>query len=484
MKNTNVELMPHLTKDVVEGINGFKLCSYLIALEGWRRGLSLEWYKDETSKCKMHRAGGSTQGKYFSLTSDEKTHYFFRSRGDKVSNETVRICQNKEKTKKILDDQNVPIPKGEIFDVNDDQIYVYAQDIGFPVVIKPLSGSMGRGVYTNISNFDELKNAIGDFKKRYNYKGIIVEKHYYGKEYRVYVVGDNVIGATNRVPANIQGDGVNTVRDLIEIKNKVRESNPYLKPKPIKVDYEVKLALKNNGLEMNSVLRKGETLSLREISNLSAGGDPLEATSDLSDDVKRIAVNALKVLPSIPHAGVDIIIDPNANEKAVVLEVNPTAEISFHAFPWEGEPKDVPSAIVDYYFPETISAKKSLNYFDYHSLIEPLKTWSTDAVNVSPAPTKDLYFKRYRVTGKIHKVGYMTFIRRQALKNDIQGYIKRTNSNDVEILVANPEEAKLDEFHKICYKGSKKSKVKAVKEIESSIVEQPFKLGFQIISLE
>ena len=101
MKNINVELMPNLTKAVVGDITGFKLCSYLVALEGWRRGLKLTWYKDETSACKMHRAGGSTQGKFFSLSSNERTHYFFRSRGDKVANKAVTICQKKEETKEI-----------------------------------------------------------------------------------------------------------------------------------------------------------------------------------------------------------------------------------------------------------------------------------------------------------------------------------------------------------------------------------------------
>ena len=48
MKKDEVQLFPHLNHDVVKDISGFKLCSYLVALEGWRRGLELKWYKDET----------------------------------------------------------------------------------------------------------------------------------------------------------------------------------------------------------------------------------------------------------------------------------------------------------------------------------------------------------------------------------------------------------------------------------------------------
>ncbi|GAB3058651.1 acylphosphatase [Virgibacillus ainsalahensis] len=482
MKRMNVELMSNLPKDVVADISGFKLCSYLVALEGWRRGLKLTWYKDETSMCKLDRMNSSTQGKFFSLSSGTNTHYFFRSRGDKVANNTVRICQDKEKTKSLIAEKDVPVPKGGIFQMDDSKMFDYAEDIGFPVVIKPVNGSMGKGVFTNIRNKEELQNARNEFRTRFRYNELILEKHYHGKEYRIYVVGDKVIGATNRVPANIQGDGVHSIDKLIKMKNKERKNNPYLNPKPIKVDYEIKLALKNNDLEMDSILADGETLSLREKSNLSAGGDPLEATDELSKEVKQIAVDTLKALPSIPHAGVDIIVDPEAGEKGVVLEVNATAEIGFHVFPWEGKAKDVPGAIIDYYFPDTAGLKKSPFYFDYHSVIEPLRTWAANEVTIASIPEEKIYAKQFNASGKVQKVGYMNFIRRQALKNGLQGYSRKRGDKEIEIVVMGIDKQVLDKFIDICYKGSKKSKVELVKEKEVEIGDKPFKLGFEIIS--
>src|SRR5699024_4134614 len=161
---------------------------------------------------------------------------------------------------------------------------------------------------------------------------------------------------------------------LIKLKNEERQGNPYLKSKPIKVDYEIKLALEEKGLTLDSVIGDGETLGLRKVSNLSAGGDPLDSTDELTDEVKHVAVDGLNALPAIPHAGVDVIVEPEDNKKGVILEVNATAEIAFHMFPWEGKGRDVSGAIIDYYFPETINVKKSLWYFDFHSVLEPLKT--------------------------------------------------------------------------------------------------------------
>src|SRR5699024_574803 len=112
-----------------------------IAYEGWRRGLTLKWYYDETQECKLHKLNSSTHGKFFSLTDGIKTHYFFRSRGDKVANKTVNICQNKEKTKQLLKKENIPVPEGKEFPITfHSDIIRYAESIGYPVVLKPLNG--------------------------------------------------------------------------------------------------------------------------------------------------------------------------------------------------------------------------------------------------------------------------------------------------------------------------------------------------------
>lgn len=472
----------HLNKEVVSDIKGFQLDAYLIALEGWRRGLILKWYKDETEQCTLHRLNSSTHGKFFSLSSDKRTHYFFRSRGDMVSNEAVRLCQNKEKTKQYLAKRKVPVPLGEVFKIKDrNAIITYAKKIGFPVIVKPVSGSMGKGVFTDIKSADELKEVLSILKSTLKYTNYLVEKFYPGQEYRVYVVGDQVIGAMNRLPANITGNGTNTISELIEMKNKARKKNPYLQRKPIKVDYEISQTLKTKGYQLDTVLEKGEIIYLRNISNLSAGGDPISASHELSNKVKKVAVKALKALPSIPQGGVDIIVDPLNNKKCVVLEINATAEISFHPFPLEGEPQDVPAAIIDYYFPETTKNKKTSFYFDFPSILEPLKSWVTDEIKVSQPIEGEVYGKRYVVEGKVVKVGYMNRMKREALQRNLYGYAKQIDKSKIEMIIYGTDRDELEAFYKICKKGSKKSKVTNVVS-EDLVINEPIKMGFDVIS--
>src|SRR5699024_7498971 len=185
---------------------------------------------------------------YSYLTHEQLPHSFLRPQADQVSNRHAQICQKKDKTKPYLAKKNVPLPAGAIFQAtDDDKIVQYAKKIGFPVVIKPISGSMGRGVYTDIKDEDALIEILDNLRSTLKYSEYMVEKHYPGNEYRVYVVGDHVAGAINRLPANITGDGKNDVQTLIKLKNRERKKNPYLARKPIKVDHEVRQSLKNAG---------------------------------------------------------------------------------------------------------------------------------------------------------------------------------------------------------------------------------------------
>src|SRR5690625_698195 len=155
-----------LTKKMVRRISGFNLDAYLIALEGWRRGLTLNWYLDPAQETALKIIGFFPLGKSFSLQSKEKKHFFYRSRGDKVANEAVDIGTNKQQTREKLKEANVPTPKGKGFDVNKvDEMVKYAANIGYPVVAKPTLGSLGKGVTTNIQSEKELIKAIDQDRK-------------------------------------------------------------------------------------------------------------------------------------------------------------------------------------------------------------------------------------------------------------------------------------------------------------------------------
>ena len=228
MKNIRGVSLPQLPNEIVRNARKTRLDAFAVALEGWRRGLKLKWYtKDSEHFQDMIIFGVNPPGRLFSLSSEKRTHYFFRTRGDKVTNEAVELAADKGVTKEILEKINVPVPKGKGFsaEATDEEIISYSKTIDFPLVFKPTDASLGMGVVTNINSHEEFLKALQYVRHDLGYGEVIVEQHVEGKEFRVYVIDDKVIAAYNRIPANITGDGTHTIEELIELKSYERRQN-------------------------------------------------------------------------------------------------------------------------------------------------------------------------------------------------------------------------------------------------------------------
>src|SRR5699024_38645 len=272
-----------------------------------------------------------------------------------------------------------------------------------------------------------------------------------------------------------------TIKQLIKEKNKIRKLNPYLAAKPIQIDDDIKRNLQKLGMTEQSILEKGKKVFLRTLSNLSAGGDPIDETDHLPNEVKQIAIDSLKVLPSIPHAGVDIIVNEDRPSESVLLEVNATAEIAFHLFPITGKSRDVPKAIVDYYFTKTTKRKKSQFYFDYESLLEPLRTWSAAEISVMLAPRKKLNGMKYIIEGDFDRDSFKEWIKRLALRRKLHGYIKDLTDNKVEVFVVGTNPKRFETFLKVIEKGNKTTTINNIKYEAIKIKDTDyFQIGFQI----
>src|SRR5690625_3185869 len=281
-----------LTKPMLRGVRGYNLDGYLIALEGWRRGLELTWYKDLSEVSDLKLIGFNPLGKSFSLFCKKtgKRHYFYRSRGDKVSNLSVDIVHDKHLAKKKLTKANVPTPRGITFQRSTENIEVIKliekQGLNYPLVLKPVYGSLGKGVVTNLQNNDELSSGLKYVKENFDYDEWIIEEHIEGDDYRVYVIDDQVVAATKRIPANIIGDGILSIKELIEKKNSVRKKNLDLSHKLIKInDGTIKYLSKYN-LTLESIPEKNKTVRLSGSANIANGGDSIDITDDLDENIK------------------------------------------------------------------------------------------------------------------------------------------------------------------------------------------------------
>lgn len=476
--------LPHLTNEIVRGARKTKLCAYAVAVEGWRRGLTLKWYTIDSGKYDdMITFGVNPPGRLFSLSSETEIHYFFRTRGDKVLNEAVELGSDKDLSKKILKEAGVPVPEGHKFtnENTDEEIIEYAENLKFPLVLKPTDASLGNGVVTNIKSVDELKKAIHYVRDTLEYKNLLVERYVPGEEYRLYVIEDQVVAAYNRLPANVIGDGEHTVRELIDLKNQDRMKNARLYSCLIELDEEVMDYVQSAGYTLDDIPEKNQKLLLREKSNVSAGGDPIDVTDDIPEEMKQIGINAVKAIPGLFHGGVDIIVDINKpiEETAVVLEINTTAQIGGILFPMEGQARDIPSGIVDYYFPDTKDTKTDREkiYFDLNAVLEPLQNRTAQEVTVSPALVGDIHSKQMLVTGKVIGARFQRYIKELALDLGISGHITVLNENQIEVIASSTNLEKIIELQS---KIKNNNEITKVRRISVSDWDHPVKIGFSM----
>jgi len=479
--------LPQLPNEIVKNARKTRLDAFAVALEGWRRGLKLKWYtKDSEHFDNMIIFGVNPPGRLFSLSSEDRTHYFFRTRGDKVSSEAVELVDDKGITKDILAEKNVPVPKGKGFpeDATDEEIIAFSKTIDFPIVFKPTNASLGDGVVTNINSNEQFLDALHYVRHELGYGEVIAEQHVYGPEYRFYVVDDQVVATYNRIPANITGDGIHTIEELIDLKNYERRQNARLNSCLIHIDVEILEFIEKKGYDLTSIPPKGEYILLREKTNVSTGGDPLDVTDEISEATKKIAVDTIKAIPGLTHAGVDIIINESnqLKEAAYVLEINATAQIGGILYPLRGKARNIPGAIIDYYFPETkgMDTSHSKVYFDMSTVLEPMENRAALEVEVAPAPMGKIYARKFTVTGNVQKQTYHRWLKQQALDRGLHGYIKNKVYDEIEIIVGGTDKDIVEDFKEIINQYPRGSKVN---RIRSEFHGDPITVGFEIMEM-
>lgn len=465
MKSKDVKWLPHLENSIPKSIGGYALSFYSVALEGWRRGLTLKFINTKQKKART----------VFELSSKQRTHKFTASRGDLVSLEGIKACVNKDKTKQYLEAANVPTPKGKRFsrDSEDVKLIEFANKLGYPLVLKPTSGHAGKGVVSGIKDEDELKKALNYVRVDLGLKRVIIEEYFDGEDYRVYVVGDKVVAVTKRVPANVQGDGKSTIQQLIETKNKVRQESPILGSSLIKVDQELKDMINIKDYTLESIPNNDEIVYLKSKNNISAGGDPSDVTDELSDSLKQIAVDAVKALPNVAQAGVDLLVNLKT-EAAVVIEINSQPSIRTHLFPMHGQGRDVPKEIIDYYFPETKGKYISSKFnFDFDPIWDVFRQGIADEIVIPDIPTGNIKLTRFLINDVLDYIDYGDFVRDLANQLNLQGYVKRLSKNRVAIIIAG-EQSNVTVFKNNLTKGS------TLDIVEKKRIS-PVEIGFKVI---
>ncbi|GAB2841922.1 cyanophycin synthetase [Pseudoduganella ginsengisoli] len=267
------------------------------------------------------------------------------------------IAQDKELTKKLLDAAGVPVPHGRSVEDADDA-WKAAVEIGVPdvpVVVKPKDGNQGKGVTVNVTTREQIDKAFAAAREFRD--DILVERFLPGHDFRLLVIGNKLVAAARRDPPHVVGDGVHSVRQLVETVNADprRGSGHATSLTKIRFDDIALERLALQGLNADSVPPHGQRVILRNNANLSTGGSATDVTDDVHPEVAARAVEAAQMI-GLDICGVDVVCDsvlqPIEAQGGGVVEVNAAPGLRMHLSPSYGKGRPVGEAIISAMFPE------------------------------------------------------------------------------------------------------------------------------------
>ena len=265
----------------------------------------------------------------------------------------VEIAQDKEDTKLVLSTVGLPVPAGEVTRSLEDALEV-AEDMGYPVILKPIDASHGRGISGLLGDSSAVA-AAWEEARQYS-RSVIVERFHQGRDHRVLVVNGKVVACAERVPAHVIGDGKHTIKQLIDVANQdPRRGVGHRKILThLPSDHVTAGFLAEKGLSFDTVPADGERVLLRGTANLSTGGTSIDRTEEMHPDNVTACEMAAGII-GLDIAGIDVLTPdisvPFRENDAVILEVNAAPGIRMHTHPTEGKPRAVGAPMLDMLYP-------------------------------------------------------------------------------------------------------------------------------------
>ena len=292
-----------------------------------------------------------TSGSLVQLGWGSKARRLQAAEVDQTSAVAESIAQDKDLTKRLLHAAGVPVPLGRpVADVED--AWTVAQEVGLPVVLKPQDGNQGKGVTVNISTRAQLEAAYATAAE---YGEVMVERFLPGHDFRLLVVGHQLVAAARREPPQVVGDGVHTIAQLVDIVNQDprRGSGHGTALTKVRLDDIAIARIAAEGLTPESVPAQGQRVVLRNNANLSTGGSATDVTDDVHPEVAARAIEAAQTI-GLHICGVDVVCEtvlrPLEEQGGGIVEVNAAPGLRMHLAPSFGKARNVGVPMVDLLF--------------------------------------------------------------------------------------------------------------------------------------
>ena len=256
-----------------------------------------------------------------------------------------QLTKCKDITHKLLCASGLPSPKTECFykkRFDHSNAKKQLGNLKYPVILKDAKGSNSRGIFPLIGN---LKDAMIVLDEQLpHYRSMIAQEMVFGKEYRFLVLDEKIVGALEMIPPYAVGDGISTIRKIIQEKQNGTERRTEFDEKLVQI-------LKEQNVTLESIMTKSEIAYIKRSSCLAEGGETRDVTEIVHPDIEKICVAASKVVGK--HlVGIDVMcdnvsIDPK-KQSFHIIEINGKPDLYIHYNPTHGQTRDVVRDIVSF----------------------------------------------------------------------------------------------------------------------------------------
>jgi cyanophycin synthetase len=254
-----------------------------------------------------------------------KSRRMDRSMVDSDSAIGAKMAQNKIHTAHLLRMAGLPAPEHKVLKTKEEALSA-AQQLGWPVVVKPADQDRGEGVSVGVTNEELLFDAFETAHTASRSKQVIIEREVQGVCCRVFIANQQLLYAVKRLPKSVVGDGKKSIIDLLKKAN-LNEKNtpPWLKSEPFPIDLLAIEAMKAEGFTLESIPECGRLVPLRKIESTQWGGVDEEVTQSIHPENLAAALRAAELF-GLQVAGIDIITPdisvPWYENGAIINEVN------------------------------------------------------------------------------------------------------------------------------------------------------------------
>ena len=269
----------------------------------------------------------------YALASHGSKRLLLAGSRNRASRAAASLVTDKWLTKELLLKGGVATAQGRLIKSAEEAIE-FQQLLGRPIVVKPRFGYGGKAVAVNLVSPADISHAYQEAARH----GDVVAEEYIENvvEFRCMASKSECVSVVGRILPWVSGDGQSSIGELIASKNQFRNTIPSTRDRLIPTDQETLACLAMNSRDLATVPSAGENVVVRKVGGLTSGGEPFECSNLVDAQVKDLAISAVRSIPGLNWAGVDVIV--TATDDAYVVEINTSADTLGSRFPWYGTP--------------------------------------------------------------------------------------------------------------------------------------------------